>query len=219
MNVRIRTAAVLTAVLLPLTAACSSHEQGTVQRAEDSRPEGKTTKAPEDKDTSDADCGPDSGLSQAEWMENCADDAGEDNAPNTELKIGDTFRYHDGLKVTVTRIEKVTTFAEYDTRPDSAQTAFRINIKFDNQSKKPIDLDDFSVNAQGATKGGDAELTTWEIGSKEITGRLAPGVSDTKNSDGVLDKQYGTQVLVTVTRMNEDTDLLAEDPHWTGPIQ
>ncbi|QLH19296.1 hypothetical protein [Streptomyces sp. Rer75] len=218
MNNRIRTAAVLVGVLLPLTAACSNHEQGTVQRAEGSRPEG-TTKGSEDKDVSYADCGPDSGLSQAEWMENCADDAGDDRAPNTELKIGDTFRYNDGLKVTVTRIDKVTTFAGYDSRPGGDQTAFRVNIKFDNQSEKPIDLDDFSVNVQGATKGGDAELTVWEIGSKEIAGRLAPDVSDTKNSDGVLDKQYGMQVLVTVTRMNEDTDLLAEDPHWTGPIQ
>lgn len=238
MNVRVTTTAVLTAVLLPLTAACgSSHEQGTAERAKsggtaEKRDKSEGTKAKKAKkaDKADkADCGPDSELTQAEWMDTCVDEdeengtvdeaGADDKRPNTELTVGDTFRYDDGLKVTVTGIKKVTAFTEYDNRPSGKETAFRISVKFDNQSKKPIDLGEFDVNGQGATKGGDTEITTWEIGSKEITGRLAPGMSDTKNSDGVLDKQYGTQMLVTVTRMSEDSDILAEDPHWTGPIQ
>ncbi|MEU8827130.1 hypothetical protein [Streptomyces sp. NPDC048636] len=230
MHVRLTTAAVLAAVLLPLTAGCGSQEQGTAER-------GKSGDAAEKRDKADAtkagkvgkaECGPDSDLTQDEWMDTCVDEdeedatvdesGPEDKRPGTELAVGDTFRYDDGLKVTVTGIEKVTTFAEYDSPPSGDETAFRINITFDNRSENPVDLDEFSVNGQGATKGGDSEFTTWDTGSKEIAGRLAPGMSDTKNSDGVLDKQYGSQLLVTVTRMTEDAEVLAEDPHWTGPI-
>ncbi|MBQ1164445.1 hypothetical protein KBZ21_41395, partial [Streptomyces sp. A73] len=42
-----------------------------------------------------------------------------------------------------------TKFSEYDSKPSAGETAFRINIKFDNGSEQPIDLDDFSVLAEG----------------------------------------------------------------------
>ncbi|MBQ1163421.1 hypothetical protein KBZ21_36115, partial [Streptomyces sp. A73] len=84
---------------------------------------------------------------------------------------GDTVRYHDGIKVTVTSIDRFTKVSEYDSKPSAGETAFRININVDNGSEQPIDLDDFSVLAEGATKGGEAAVTTWENGSAEITGR------------------------------------------------
>ncbi|MBQ1165484.1 hypothetical protein KBZ21_46675, partial [Streptomyces sp. A73] len=76
-------------------------------------------------------------------------------------------------------------FSEYDSKPSAGETAFRINIKFDNGSEQPIDLDDVSVLAEGATKGGEAAVTTWENGSAEITGRLAAGQTAAKTEDGV----------------------------------
>ncbi|MBQ1164909.1 hypothetical protein KBZ21_43790, partial [Streptomyces sp. A73] len=77
-------------------------------------------------------------------------------------------------------------------------------IKFDNGSEQPIDLDDFSVLAEGATKGGEAAVTTWEYGSAEITGRLAAGQTAAKTEDGVLEKKYGTSMLVTLQRTTDD---------------
>lgn len=208
---KIRTyAAVAALAALPLMSACGT--QGTAERAD--KPAADTKKT-----GGDVDCGPDSDLSQADWMKHCADDAGDQDAPDTELKLGDTFKYTDGIKVTVTRIAKFTDFDPDYGGAEPHQTPFRIDIKFHNDSSKPVDLDEFMVNGQGATKGGDAEFTLWGGDTKDVTGRLAPGQSDTKNSDGVLDKKYGTQMVVTVTRMSEDIDVMAEDPNWTGPIR
>jgi len=208
MKIRI-IAATAAIAALPLMAACGT--QGTAER-DDNKPAAKA-----DKDT--ADCGPDSDLSQADWMKHCAEDAGDDKAPDTELKLGDTFKYKDGLKVTVTRIAKFTDFDPDYGGAEPNQTPFRIDVKFQNDSSKPVNLDEISVNGQGATKGGDAEFTLWGDDTKDVTGRLAPGQSDTKNSDGVLDKKYGTQMVVTVTRMTDDADIMADDPNWTGPIR
>ncbi|WP_030878700.1 hypothetical protein [Streptomyces sp. NRRL S-1868] len=210
MKIRI-SLAIAAVVILPVTAACSSDTSGNA----DTKPSSAAKAKPADGDT---DCGADSDLSQSEWTEKCADDAGGDKAPTTELKVGDTFKYDDGLKVTVAGIQRFTQFGEYDVKPDPSETPFRINIKFENGGKQPVNLDDFSVNGQGATKGGDAEFTAFDAGSKEIAGRLAPGQSDTKTSDGVLDKKYGSQLLVTVSRMDE-ANMLDEDPNWTGPIR
>lgn len=208
MRIRTYTAAAAIAAALPLIAACGS--QGTAERA-DSKP------AAADKNK--VDCGQDSNLSQAEWMKHCADDAGNEKAPDTELKLGDTFKYKDGVKVTVTRIAKFTAFEEYGDTAEPDQTPFRIDIKIENGSRKPLNLDEFMVNGQGATKGGDAEFTAWTEDIKDVTGRLAPGQSDTKNSDGVLDKKYGTQMVVTIGRYSESVDPLAAEPNWTGPIR
>ncbi|MDG9703832.1 hypothetical protein [Streptomyces sp. DH37] len=161
----------------------------------------------------------DTNLSQDDWTKHCADDAGSEEAPATELTFGQTFTYDDGLKVTVDSAKTVTDFDEYDDRPDADERLFRVNVTVDNDSKKPVDLDTIGVLVTGATNGGDAEIAYVSKGSKEMTGRLAPGVKDTKNSDWALAKEYGSQVLVTVTRMSEDVDLFAQDPEWTGPIR
>ncbi|MBQ1166050.1 hypothetical protein KBZ21_49515, partial [Streptomyces sp. A73] len=49
-------------------------------------------------------------------------------ASKTEMNVGDTFRYHDGITVTVTSIDRFTKFSEYDSKPSAGETAFRINI-------------------------------------------------------------------------------------------
>ncbi len=184
------------AVTLPLAAACGS--QGTAERAAD-KP-AAAAKADEDE----VDCTSQE-TSQADWTKHCAEGAGEEEAPDTELKFGDGFRFHDGVKVTVTRVERFADFHEYDSKPTPAQNAFRVHLKITNGSKKPVSLDDMSVLVSGATKGGDAEITTWENGASEMAGgRIAPGVTADKTEDGVLDKKYGTQALVTLAYMPSD---------------
>jgi len=213
MKIRTFAATAAIAIALPLTAACGT--SGTAERAADKPANAK--KADKDK----VDCTSQE-TSQADWMKHCAEDAGDEKAPDTELKVGDAFRYNDGVKIAVTRIEKFSNFHEYDSRPTTQQNAFRIHVKITNGSKKPLNLDNLSVNISGATKGGDAEFTTWENGASEMMGgRIAPGVAANKTEDGVLAKKYGTQALVSVYYMSpdEDVDALAVEPNWTGPIR
>ncbi|SCK08375.1 hypothetical protein H181DRAFT_00365 [Streptomyces sp. WMMB 714] len=201
------------AVTLPLAAACGS--QGTAERAADKPATAKKA------DESEVDCTSQE-TSQADWMKHCAEDAGDEEAPDTELKFGDGFRFHDGVKVTVTRVEKFSDFHEYDSRPTAGQNAFRVHLKITNGSKKPVSLDDMSVLVSGAAEGGDAEFTTWENGASELLGgRIAPGVTADKTEDGVLDKKYGTQALVTLAYMptDGDVDAFAAEPNWTDPIR
>jgi len=180
----------------------------------------KSSKADREQESSEKaiDCSDDN-LSQADWMEHCADDAGGEEAPATDLKFGQTFTWDDGVKVTVDSAKTITDFGEFDDRPEDGERLFRVNVTVDNGSRKPVDLEDFGVLVTGATNGGDAEIAFVEKGAKEMMGRLAPGVKDTKNSDWSLAKEYGSQVLVTVSRMSEDADFFAEDPEWTGPIR
>ncbi|QPP05260.1 hypothetical protein G4Z16_01395 [Streptomyces bathyalis] len=246
MKIRTVTAVATIAVALPLTAACGAsagHTTGTpaackkeMQRLFD--------KAMDDPDAPTPETTPPAcrGLSEKqlkkyvgeitekaikEGVDDAFDDAvndmddsaGDADEANTELKVGDTFTYEDGVNVTVASINEFTAFEEYGDTAEPNQTPFRIDVKFENGSGKPVNLDDFMVNGQGATKGGDAEFTSWTEDVKDITGRLAAGQSDTKNSDGVLDKKYGTKMVVTVTRVSDDVDVMMEVPTWTGSIR
>ncbi|MBQ1164464.1 hypothetical protein KBZ21_41500, partial [Streptomyces sp. A73] len=38
------------------------------------------------------------------------------------MNVGDTFRYHDGIKVTVTSIDRFTKFSEYDSKPSAGES-------------------------------------------------------------------------------------------------
>lgn len=213
MKIRALAAMAAIAVAFPLTTACGA--SGTVERAAD-RP-AAAKKADKDK----VDCTSQQ-TSQADWMKYCAEDAGDEKAPDTELKVGDSFRYNDGVKVAITRIEHFSNFAEYDSRPAAGETAFRVHVKVTNGTRKPLSLDNLSVMVSGATKGGEAEFTTWENGASEMAGgRLAPGVTAEKTEDGVLGKKYGMQALVSVYYMSDDpnVDALAAEPNWTGPIR
>ena len=196
---RARTAAAtVAALLLPLTAACGD------SGSDDPAPATTAASSPA-ADTDETE--PDDGQ----------ENDGQDNG--TELKVGQSYTFENGPTVTVDSIKTVTEFSEFDLRPKSGEQAFRVNVTFDNtKGTKPINLDEFSLMVVGATNGGDAKGTYFEAGKKEITGRIAPGQKDTKNHDYTLEKQYGKDVVVTVTWAG-DEDFMDEPPTWAGTIQ
>ncbi|MFD6329873.1 hypothetical protein ACFWGI_09955 [Streptomyces niveus] len=194
--IRLRTAlaAAAAVALLPLTAACGDTEQGTAERA-------ATEKQADDAPKEPA--------------------ADEEPAEDTELAVGDGFRYKDGVKVTVTKVSKLKAadFGEYDVKPEADQTGFRVSWDITNGSKKPIDLDAWGFDAQGATTGGTTEPVFAENGSRLMGGRLAPAKTGTFTSEYALPKADGLDIVFTMTRMDENMNILAEDPHWTGSIK
>ncbi|MEV8354423.1 hypothetical protein ACFVTT_20665 [Streptomyces niveus] len=194
--IRLRTAlaAAAAVALLPLTAACGDTEQGTAERA-------ATEKQADDAPKEPA--------------------ADEEPAEDTELAVGDGFRYKDGVKVTVTKVIKLKAadFGEYDVKPEADQTGFRVSWDITNGSKKPIDLDAWGFDAQGATTGGTTEPVFAENGSRLMGGRLAPAKTGTFTSEYALPKADGLDIVFTMTRMDENMNILAEDPHWTGSIK
>ncbi|MCM1972310.1 hypothetical protein [Streptomyces sp. G1] len=209
-----RTALAVVVLAAALT-ACSEPTQGTAERQ---------TAAASTPKSSAPDCGPDSGLSQADWIEQCASDSpAADEQPDTELAVGDTFAYTDGIKAKVDSISTITQYGEYDDKPDADQQAFRVTFTITNGTKKPYDLDNFSYDAQGATTGGQTESLYVETGSKEIAGRLAPGRSGTFTSEYAIDKADGKEIVFTLSRMDdewlESGKFLGEDPNWTGSIK
>lgn len=213
-----RTTALATIAILAATlTACSSEpSQGTAERATASRPPASST----------PDCGPDSTLSQAEWTEQCASEsptAADDEQPDTELAVGDTFAYTDGLKVKVDSIRTVTRWGEYDDKPDADQTPFRVTFTITNGTTKPYDLDGLSETTQGATTGGQTTFLYVEADSKQMIGRLAAGRSATFTAEYSIAKADGKEVLFTMSRTDdawlESGSFLGEEPHWTGTIK
>ncbi|MFC9750205.1 hypothetical protein [Streptomyces niveus] len=200
--IRLRTAlaAAAAVALLPLTAACGDTEQGTAERAATEK---------------QADDAPDEPAADEEQA------ADEEPAEDTELAVGDGFRYKDGVKVTVTKVSKLRAadFGEYDVKPEADQTGFRVSWDITNGSKKPIDLDAWGFDAQGATTGGTTEPVFAENGSRLMGGRLAPAKTGTFTSEYALPKADGLDIVFTMTRMDENMNILAEDPHWTGSIK
>ncbi|WP_432159078.1 hypothetical protein [Streptomyces sp. bgisy153] len=181
------------AIAVTLTACGTGDEQGTAERATSSAPSATTEKK--------------------------ADEPKNDDKPNTELAVGDGFRYKDGLKITVTAISRITKYGEYDEKPAANQTAFRVSWTVTNGSSKPVDLDGWGYNATGATTGGQTMPIAVEPGSKFMTGRLAAGREASFTSEYTIAKNDGPDILFTMTRLDESTNLLAEDPHWTGTIK
>jgi hypothetical protein len=159
-------------------------------------------------------------LSQADWMEHCAEDASADSdtaAKSTGLKFGESYTWPDGLKVTVVDAKVFTDFdKDLLESPEPGSTDFRVTLKLQNTGKEPARLDDLSLIVEGATNGGEASFTAFENGSQPLEGRLAPGVTTTKNADHVLETKYGKKVVVTVQRSSEDFDL--DFPEFNGQI-
>ncbi|MEV8410915.1 hypothetical protein AB0R12_35655, partial [Streptomyces niveus] len=181
--IRLRTAlaAAAAVALLPLTAACGDTEQGTAERAATEK---------------QADDAPDEPAADEEQA------ADEEPAEDTELAVGDGFRYKDGVKVTVTKVSKLKAadFGEYDVKPEADQTGFRVSWDITNGSKKPIDLDAWGFDAQGATTGGTTESLFAENGSRLMGGRLAPAKTGTFTSEYALPKADGLDIVFTMTR-------------------
>ncbi|MEU1663538.1 hypothetical protein ABZ547_07980 [Streptomyces sparsogenes] len=199
-------AALILAASLPLTACSSSDDK-------DSSKDVKPTAA--GKKSFDCD---DPNGDQAAWVEHCADKKpAPAEQPSTGLAFGKSYRWPDGLEVSVASAKQVTQFGEYDSKPSANETGFRVELKLSNKGKTPAKLDDLSVIVEGATNGGEAASTTYETGSEPLEGRLAPGMTVTKNDDSVLGTKYGKKIVVTVQRMSDDFDL--EFPEFTGTIQ
>ncbi|MGW3427900.1 hypothetical protein ACWDHW_08080 [Streptomyces melanosporofaciens] len=199
-------AAVILAATLPLAACSSGDGDGDSNKA-------ATPKAAEkslDCTSQDA--------TQAEWMEHCADKKPTPaEQASTGLTFGKSYRWPDGLEVSVTSAKTVTKFGEYDSKPDPNETGFRVTLRLANKGKAAVKLDSLSLITEGATNGGEAASTTWDVGSEPLEGRLAPGITVTKNDDEVLETRYGKKIVVTVQRASENFDL--EFPEFTGSIQ
>lgn len=215
MNARAALATI--AILAATLTACSEPSQGKAERA---------TAASKPSASSTPDCGPDSDLSQADWVEQCASErpaAAADEQPDTELAVGDTFAYTDGLKVKVNSIRTITRWGEYDDKPDADRTPFRVTFTITNGTKKPYDMDSFGYDAQGATTGGQTESLYVDTGSKQMAGRLTVGRSATFTAEYSIAKSDGKEVLFTMSRSDdawlESGSFLGEDPNWTGTIK
>lgn len=201
--IRLRTALATAAAvaLLPLTAACGDSDQGTAERAATGE---QADAAPADEDPAAEE-----------------DPAEETPAEDTELAVGDGFRYKDGVKITVTKVSELRAadFGEYDTKPEADRTGFRVSWDITNGAKKPMDLDAWGFDAQGASTGGTTESISAENGARTMAGRLAPGKTGRFTAEYALAKSDGRDIVFTMTRMDESADILAEDPHWTGSIK
>jgi hypothetical protein len=207
----------IAALAAALTACAGSHEQGTAERA---------TPTADKAAPQSADCGPNSTLSQSDWIDQCSSGSASSTAdqPDTELATGDTFAYKDGLKVKITGINKITRYGEYDDKPTAEKTAFRVVWTVTNGTNKPYDLDNLGYDATGATTGGETEPIYVEVDSKQMTGRLAPGHSGRFTSEYTIAKSDGKQIVFTMSRtddtfLQDDSAYLGEDPHWTGTIK
>ncbi|MGQ5576348.1 hypothetical protein [Streptomyces sp. ECR3.8] len=202
---RVRTTAATAALLLAALTACGGGDSGSETKASEAAP------------SQSVDC-TDQTMDQAEWMKHCADEASEDaGAQSTGLKFGETYTWPDGLKVTVVEAKVFTDLNEdLLESPEPGSTDFRVTLKVDNGSKEPVALDDLSLIVEGATNGGEAAFTMFENGSQPLEGRLAPGVSVSKNADHVLETKYGKKIVVTVQRNSENFDL--DFPEFSGEI-
>ncbi|WP_151482349.1 hypothetical protein [Streptomyces albicerus] len=199
---RIRTfAAAAAAICLPLTARGSGSDP-------------KPAAEPADKPSASrtVDCS-DETLSQEVWIDNCMPEP-----PNTDLKLGESYTWLDGVKTSVTKIERITgPYQQGDTRPDTDETLFRVHIAFSNGADIPVKLDEFSTFIDGATNGGEAAIGSYQAGEEPIVGRLAPGGNVTKTAEYIIDDKYGTKVVVTVQRGKEASEP-GGYPEFTGTI-
>ncbi|MFE8957648.1 hypothetical protein [Streptomyces iakyrus] len=199
----------MAALLLATLTACGGGDSGS-SSAKTKAPAGKTKKV---------DCTSQT-LDQAEWMKHCAEEAAPDSgtgAKSTGLKFGESYKWPDGLKVTVADAKVFTDFnKDLLESPEPGSTDFRVTLKLENGGKEPVVLDDLSLIVEGATNGGAAAFTMHENGSQPLEGRLAPGVVATKNADHVLETKYGKKIVVTVQRNSENFDL--DFPEFTGEI-
>ncbi|MFH8419306.1 hypothetical protein [Streptomyces collinus] len=207
---RVRATAATAALLLAALTACGGGGSDSSSASKSKAPDSKNEKV---------DCTSQT-LDQAEWMKHCAEETGADpdtGAKSTGLKFGETYTWPDGLKASVVDAKVFTDFnSEYGESAEPGSTDFRVALKLENTGKKPTALDDLSLIVEGATNGGEASFTAFENGSQPLEGRLAPGVTATKNADHVLETKYGKKIVVTVQRNSENFDL--EFPEFNGAI-
>ncbi|WP_435854004.1 hypothetical protein [Streptomyces purpurascens] len=150
-------------------------------------------------------------------MEQCATATPSTEQPDTELAVGDTFAYTDGLKVKVDSIRQITRFGEYDSRPDAGQIPFRVTFTVTNGTDKPYDLDDLGATAEGGTTGGETRFLYVTVGSAEKDGRLAPGRAGTFTEEYSIDKNDASSIVFSMSRSDEAW-LVAGRPFPRRPV-
>ncbi|MYU24651.1 hypothetical protein [Streptomyces sp. SID8352] len=206
---RVRATAAVAAMLLAAVTGCGGSDDG---KDVATKPQPATPTAPAESTGAgnpEVDCS-DESLSQADWIEHCAEEGGGTGGDGTAgrltgLKFGESFTWPDGLKVSVVDAKEWTKFVEDDYSEDDPEaTEFRIRLKITNGSKAPVKLDDLSTFIDGATNGGEASTTQFVTDSDPLEGRLAPGVTVTKTDDNSLESRYGKKIVVTVQRSGED---------------
>ncbi|MEU3103456.1 hypothetical protein [Streptomyces griseoflavus] len=207
---RVRATAATAALLLAALTACGGGDDGGTEA------KGRaSTTAPA------VDC-MDENISQADWMAHCSDEGAEPGGDSTGrqavgLEFGEAYTWPDGLEVTVVDAK---VFTDYDEdlleSAEPGSIGFRVGLKVENGGKKPVALDDLSLIVEGATNGGEAAFTLFDNGSQPLEGRLAPGVSTTKNHDNTMETKYGRKIVVTVQRSSDDFSL--DFPEFSGTI-
>jgi hypothetical protein len=206
---RVRATAATAVLLLAALTACGSGDDGGTK----AKPKASASQSKGEE----VDCTSQT-LSQSDYMEHCA---GESSASaegkTTGLKFGESYTWPDGLKVTVVDAKVFTDFdEELLESPEPGSINFRVTLKLQNVGKSSVDLGDLSLIVEGATNGGEASFTSFDKGSQPLEGRLAPGVTTTKNNDNVLESKYGKKIVVTVQRASEDFSL--DFPEFDGEI-
>lgn len=210
---RAHTTAATAVLLLATLAACGGNDSSSTARP--------STKPSTSVDRPKVDCS-DQSLSQSEWMESCASEAGTGGDGTAEgkatgLQFGESYTWPDGLKVSVAEAKVFTDYdPELEESAEPGETDFRVKLKLQNTGTAAVKLDDLSTIIEGATNGGEAKFTTFENGSEPLEGRLAPGQTAEKTDDNVLETQYGRKIVVTVQRSSENLDL--EFPEFNGTI-
>ncbi|RKN08577.1 hypothetical protein D7319_14350 [Streptomyces radicis] len=132
---------------------------------------------------------------------------------DSDLTAGEAFTWDNGLIIAVEGAQEVMELDEWDFTPEG-HIPFRVTLTITNDGDEPVDLDEVGVLVSGATNGGEAASAYFEDGHEEIAGRLAPGVTETKNADWSLSPDHGRDIVVQVAHWNESVDFLAPDPEW-----
>ncbi|CAL9387831.1 hypothetical protein [Streptomyces sp. enrichment culture] len=207
---RVRATAATAALLLAALTACGGGDDG-----------GTEAKGRASATAPAVDC-MDENISQADWMAHCSDEGAEPGGDSTGrqaavLEFGESYTWPDGLEVTVVDAK---VFTDHDEdlleSPEPGNTDFRVGLKLENGGTEPVALDDLSLIVEGATNGGEATFTLFSNGSQPLEGRLAPGVSTTKNHDNSIESEYGRKIVVTVQRNSDDSGLAF--PEFNGTI-
>ncbi|WP_406507631.1 hypothetical protein [Streptomyces sp. NBC_00212] len=151
-------------------------------------------------------------VTQQDWIDHCAK-----GASKTDLTVGETFAWQDGVAASVTRLELLTAIGSEESRPTADQYGFRVLVTVKNGEQVPLDLGKITLLAEGATTGGAASMGIFR-GADDLTGQLAPGVTVTKNAGFILDKKYGMKVVITVQRGSDQLGEFAF-PKFTGTVR
>ncbi|WP_190232961.1 hypothetical protein [Streptomyces avicenniae] len=154
------------------------------------------------------------------WHDNSCEgelDEGVGSVPaSSELAVGETHTWDDGISMTVASLTEVTAESLGDlVEVTEGHTPFRAEVTVVNDSEVPIELDLFQPFVVGATTGGEADGLHLAEGYEPFGGRLAPGETKEFSPAFSIDTaEYGTELTVQVWYGTET----AGPPSWTGSL-